>query len=456
MKRILPGNWSIALQITVAMLAAAIIPMFITAFQDLRLGLDSLERTEYENLQLLAGSTARRLEQLMNDVQSVVVMVANDARVVNFLSDPQNQDAGIRADEFLENVRLSNPEAYEFVYIMDHTAYVHISKTSQLSNIQGNSYPRRVYFQKAFLGSLYVDFYVGSTTGKLGLYFSAPIRKDGAVIGVAVVKISADAIYEIVEDIQAGQTGFAFLIDQDGLIVTHKVADWTYSSFGPLSAPLPGEPNPEYAAGQRYNLQGCTDPNDMSNCRINNLNIPELHKIVGLSTQGHTKYSTSLFDDGKEQIVGYAPMRHLDALQWQVVVNEPVDEFTADLNRLLRQTVINTVVVAVLVAVLAIGLAQYIANPIRQLTTAARALNQDDFEFALFRLKKASLKQNEIGELARVFVTMVKRMRDREKRLKARMTQQRMELKQAQRPTRSSRVISTSSQRTPRDDEYPE
>lgn len=449
MRRLLPGNWSIALQITLAMLAAAIIPMFITAFQDVRLGLESLEETEYENLQLLAESTASRLEQLMSDIQSVVVMVANDQRVETFLANPEDEQAKSLADEFLENVRLANPADYEFVYILDRTGYVHISKTSQLSNIQGNSYPYRVYFQKAIVGNLYVDFYVGSTTGKLGLYFSAPVQNEaGEYIGVAVIKISADAIYEIIGDIQAGETGFAFLLDQQGLIVTHPVDTWTYSSFGSLPNPPPHLPDPEHTAGQRYNLPGCTNPQDYSQCTVNNLNIPELHQIVGAPDLGYTKYTTPLFANGAEQIVGYAPMRHLDALQWQVVINEPVSEFTAPLDRLVRQTLINTVVVAVLVAVLAIGLAQYIANPIRQLTTAARALNQDDFEFALFRLKRAAQKRNEIGELARVFVTMVKRIRDREKRLKARMTQQRIELKQAQRPNRTSRVIS-SSQRPP-------
>ncbi len=73
-----PPAWSIAAKISTALVCAVVIPMSFTAYYNLRQSLDSVEAGEYRKLELLATSTASRLDQLIIDIQRVILQVSSD------------------------------------------------------------------------------------------------------------------------------------------------------------------------------------------------------------------------------------------------------------------------------------------------------------------------------------------------------------------------------------------
>lgn len=434
MKRLTPSNWSITLRLTIILLVASLIPMIVTATFNLVGSVNSLRKTEYNNLQLVADSTANRLDQLMSDVHSVVKLVAGDKATVAFLAAPPDERAALQTqtEVALDNVLYSNND-YQYVYLIDVDGTVPISRQVEgAPSIEGLSVDHRDYFQQGMAGESYIDILVGKTSGEMGLYFSTGVEnEEGDIIGVAAIKILGTAVWDIV-NIEVSETGYAFLIDQDGIIVSHKDPNLLYHSVDELPEEVAKR------AGQRFQLPGCKDPDDLSDCTVPNLDIEALGEIVRADAPSQTYYTE--VQAGTPRIVGYAPMEHLN-LEWVVAVNKSEAEFTAPLRALALQSGLSVVIVGLVVTGLAMVLARGIARPVRELTGAAEAIETDVTHFDPAPLEETAELESDIGRLARVFIRMAQEVKAREEHLKQQVMELRIEIDEVKKEKAVSQIV---------------
>lgn len=390
-----PSALPIAVKLSAVILVSALLPMSITATYNLRRSLTSVKTTEYRNLELLANVTASRLDQLISDTQRVVRLVSKDRDVVNFLLAPPKIRDTYRqeVEEILENVKSSNPD-YGNVFLLDRTG-LSIASTNRES--LNRRYNFRNYFQQAIQGKSYIsDILTGTTIKEPGLYFSMPvIAKNNQIIGVAIIKLEGQVIWEIVDSLQVGSNGYAFLVDEHGIIVAHPNKSLLYHTLVPFSS----EDIQKSGFANRFSSIGIFIPQSA--------NLPELAKVIlGAKKLGHTSYQFS--GEKSRQIVGFAPLKKKP---WVVVVNESEEEFAAPLNFLAQQTYLSVLAVGGMVIILALLLAKTIVKPIQELTAAAKYLEKGNFTQA--RVKVHST--DEIGILANTFNTMADGLRDRER-----------------------------------------
>lgn len=380
--------WSIKTKLSVALLSVALIPMGITTYYNLQQSLDKAAADEYRKLELAATSKAGQLDQLILGLQRVVVQVGTEKTVVEFLAAPTpGQQKALRPDlqRTLDNVFRSNPN-YDAVYLMDREGRCLAATAPAFT---GQNYASQDYFQQAMKGHPYVSsLQIDLTSERPGIYFSNPVRSDsGKILGVAVLKIKGEELWAIVNAPQKDSQVSAFLVDQHGVIISHPEKSLLYHSLVPLP---PG-------TSQR-GLYGSSP--------IESLNIPPLAKVmVNAQEPGHTSYDSPL--DQTRQIVGFAP---LDVEPWVLGVNK--SNFAAPLNYLILQNSLRVLVVGAITAILAMLLARNIARPIRALTKAAEALEEDTFE--PHTLAEVSRSRDDIGQLVRVFLQMAEALRVRE------------------------------------------
>ena len=417
---IYPPAWSIAAKISAALLMAAIAPMSFTAYYNLRQSLESVEASEYRKLELSATSTASRLDQLIIDIQRVAVQVSSDRNVVGFLASttPAEQRAKRPSmQSSLENVFRSNAD-YDAVYIIDKLGAC-VAATDPI--FVGENYAFREYFRESIQGRLYVSsILIGKTTKRPGLYFSSPVRSDrGEIVGVAVLKIMEKDIGEIVNRVQLDSASYAFLVDRQGVIISHPDKSLLYRSLAPLSP----ETQKQIATDKRYRF-----------AQIESLDLPELARVMmGAKEPSHTSYYSQL--DQTRQMVGFAP---LEVQPWVLGVNKPEAQFAAPLNRLIWQNGSSVLVVGGITAIIALLLARSIARPIRALTDAAQALEQGNFN--LQRLALVSRTQDDMGRLVRVFLHMAEEVRDREQKLKQQVIALRIEIDETKRDSHVAEI----------------
>jgi C4-dicarboxylate-specific signal transduction histidine kinase len=340
--------------------------------------------------------------------------------VVGFLASSKPAEQGaFRPDDvqqMLQNVFRSNPE-YDAVFLIDTEGRC-LAATDP--KFVGQKYAFREYFQQAIRGNSYISsILVGQTTRRPGMFFSHPVRSDtGEIVGVTVLKIKGEEIWALVNALQVGSQSYAFLVDQQGIIISHPNQSLLYHSL----VTLPPETLEQVVTDRRYGVE-----------QIKSVDIPELAAMVRAKEPGHTSYYSPL--EQTHQIVGFAP---LDIKPWVLGVNRPKAQFAAPLNRLIWQNGSSVLVVGGITAIIALLLARSIARPIRALTDAAQALEQGDFNPQ--GLAVVSRTHDDMGRLVRVFLNMAQEVRAREQKLKQQVINLRIEIDETKRVSQVAEI----------------
>lgn len=426
---------SIRARLALAFLLASLVPMSLTAYYILQGSLSSVQQSEYAKLQLLAESTAAQLDQLLVDNKYAVLQIAGNTTIIKLFDEDlrasqaelqalftqlQNTEAkdkaalaGGRLEELfganqryldasatLEKILVSNPD-YEYVYLLDGNGMPIIERRRDTEpTIIGLGLKDRAYFSEPYLnGKDYIDPLVGRNSKRLGFYFSSPIINEAnQPVGVVVIKMKGEAITDIVNTFTVGQRGYAFLVDQDGVIVSHPDANWRKKSFAPLDAET------SVRVGQRFVIDGCT----ATACEVPSLDIPALADAIKTQAFGQAiEYVLPVSQT--LQITSFHPTAQLG---WVVGINEPKDEFLAPVRRLQTQSIVIVLLVGVAVAIAALLLARGISGPIRTLARSAQRVEQGQ-SFAPQDLAGVVAKGDEVGHLAGVFSDMVVALRAR-------------------------------------------
>ena len=393
MRPLHPASWPVALKLSLAFLFTALVPMGLTAAYNLHEARESVRRTAHLNLELFAGTTAARLDQLVTDTRRTVAQVAADAEVGALLATPA-PDAPVRAsvERTLGTLVRSHPEVFS-VLLLDRTGRC-VSATNP-DNL-GRDYAFRDYFQEAVShGESISELLTGSTTSRPGVFFSQAVRDGaGGLVGVVVLKLEGESLMELVGELRLGQGGRSFLIDAYGVVLSHTERRFLFHSLTPLAPEVLRLP----VFDRRFSSVGL----DV----IPSLGLETLGRdMVGAKAPGHTRYT-----DGERGtlIVGFSPLK---TRPWTVGVEIPEREFSAPLAALARRTLVSVVGVGLVVTVLALLVARSIVRPLRALTGAARAVERG--EFTGVRLPVSS--EDELGTFTRTFNTMAAGLAERER-----------------------------------------
>ncbi|TDP72752.1 protein kinase domain-containing protein [Roseateles toxinivorans] len=384
-----PGAWPLAVKMAVAMVLTALLPMLITAYYNLNGSLAAVSTSELRNLEQLARSTAGRLAQLIGDSQKLARSLGTDGDFTAFLAHPEpaHRDA-IKSK--LERLVAANRDIH-LIMVMDAKGTALVSSDAELI---GRNFAFRQYFKSAMQGQSYVTgIVVGAVAGAAGMFYAEPIfDASKQVVGAVVLRIRASSFASILDEVQDEAKRVSMLIDGDGVLIYHPREDLLYRSLMPLSA----DTLAAIRADQRFRR------ND-----IGSLNLPELAAAIkSTQTMGHVDYQSAVTQ--RAEVAGFAPVPGHD---WTVVVSEAREEFEAPLQQLFTHLLISVALVGLLFLGLALLFARSIVRPIKQLTQAAQALKNGDFDAATVTVRR----RDEIGLLARTFNVMIDVLRQRER-----------------------------------------
>ncbi|MCF4965685.1 HAMP domain-containing protein [Nostoc sp. CMAA1605] len=389
--------------------------MSFTAYYNLRESLERIEAAEYRKLELLATNTASRLDQMLIDIQRLVIQVSGDLNVVEFLSAntvERQKTLSLKLQKTLNNIHDANPD-FDAAYILDDNGKC-VAATDPIFINQ--NYAFRQYYKSAIQGKSYISsILIGKTTKRPGLYFSAPVKSEtGKILGVVVLKIKGEGIWTIVNSLKPANQSYSFLIDQDGLIISHPDQSTLYKSIFPVSSDK---------AQQLLSNWGNILPS------INSLNIPELKAIVRAKDTGHTSYYSPI--EKQHMIVGFAPMK---VEPWVLGISQSREQFEAPLYHLILFNISSVIIVGGITTIVALWLSSRIARPIRALTAAAQALEKETFnQEAHHILVQTAHSQDDIGQLVRVYINMSETVRTRNQNLKMQVKELRIEIDETKR-----------------------
>jgi two-component system, LuxR family, sensor histidine kinase DctS len=149
--------------------------------------------------------------------------VAQHPDILSLLTGPGVPGRIQSANHYLEGVnRRAGSDA---LYVMDADGTtLAASNWNRPRSFVGESYGNRPYFIDARQGRSGRFYGIGKTTGEPGLFISAPVRQDGAVIGVVAVKVSMQQILEAWANVRDP----VLLSDERGIVFLGSEPSWMY------------------------------------------------------------------------------------------------------------------------------------------------------------------------------------------------------------------------------------
>ncbi len=232
----------------------------------------------------------------------------------------------------------------------------------------------RDYFKAAMAGKSNVGSPVLSkVTGNVVLPIAVPIYKDKKVIGVVAATIKADKLVDMVKLVKVGQTGYATIVDQNGVFVCH--------------------PDKEFILKKSIKDLGSS--------------------YDGIAEKVHNKEPgiTTVSDDGIDKIVAHSPISYTG---WSISVSVPQKEINQPLNKMLRNTILVSVFTLLALFALLWFISGKLTRPFAEMTGVTLRLSQGDLTQTIKSRDKSEVGvlANSLGEMNESLKQSFKRIAD--------------------------------------------
>ncbi len=429
-RRLLPvRDWPLSLKFATTVLVLAVIPLLLVAWVNARaVESQSLVR-ETGSLQRRAAAAARRLEERVGRLRASVELVAQNPTIVTAMrdhsgaaeaSDVARVEAARSWDgrhpeifELLTSLRRANPW-FSNVYLLD-AGGVCIATSERVTKPQmvGRPYDYRPYFQAAIeeRAPFVTDLLKNATSPGTGIFVSAPVFVDEAVAGVAVLKVDAAALHEVVADL-AHIGGSALLVDRFGVVVSDA---WTGTLRGvDDSRSLQFHP---FASVARFSTlfeqtrrYGTPDGEHYLDRVGQPLALEPLWNALQQRRSGAAEHAVPVAwgEAGIPTMVGYAPVIAGRAEPYgYVLLGEPAADFRGPLAQIAESALLRTGLVAFGVALLIALLIRRFSRQVVDLAVGARRLAAGE------RGASVTLdRRDELGMLAKSIQQLADHARD--------------------------------------------
>lgn len=216
-------NWLLA--------AAATLACLLVGLLGYRLLLDTYLAHERQLASQRLDAFALSLEATLNRHESLPGLLALEPSLAALLREPLNPQRIAAANAYLEAAQQGAAVAATYLIDADGLT-VAASNWRQPRSFVGHNYAFRPYFTDAIADGLGRFYGVGVTTGEPGYFIAAPVRDDGRVLGVVVLKVGLEAM----EQAMAGAGDTFLLADADGIVFLSSERHLRYRTLAPLPA----------------------------------------------------------------------------------------------------------------------------------------------------------------------------------------------------------------------------
>lgn len=228
------------------------------------------------------------------------------------------------------------------------------------ADLGANFDPReRPWYQEAVENKAitWTEAYIDTATNQTVITLTKPVYENTTLIGVMGIDISIQTLTELINKTKFGNTGFAFIVDQNGHILAHPDESKVTQDFSK-------------------------------------------EKVYQQMTHETGSFTGNL--DGKDRIFGYATN---PTTQWKLVGLLDSSEAESRSNASLLSILTTLAAILILAVVLSIFIAKSITKPLIQLNTTVQRMANGDLT-ATSDINRS----DEIGQLARNFDEMVLRL----------------------------------------------
>ncbi|MBI0327195.1 sensor histidine kinase [Burkholderia plantarii] len=211
----------LVLLVLVALLAAACALTWTITWQR---GVDDLRR----NAAARVDRTTSALKSTLDRYESLPYLLGGHPFVQDVLANPDSPGDVERANRYLDDLTRHAHATTTYLIAADGHC-VAASNWREPDSFVGMEYRFRPYFIDAMRGGVGRFFGIGTVSHDPGYYISQPVRREGRIVGVAVVKLN-------LEWFQGADASEPLVVaDDHGVIFLSSVPAWKYHTLKPLT-----------------------------------------------------------------------------------------------------------------------------------------------------------------------------------------------------------------------------
>ncbi len=308
-----------------------IIPLILTQLYLTIEMRNSLEEISLDNLENLAVLKGREIENLIESGKENIILLSHNPIL-------QSENYTIYEKLYQLKIVQNYHKIFDDLTLIDTQGHTVLSTTY---NYIGE-WETNLWYKKALNGSVVIsDATVILNPWKLVLiYFSPVFSNNGSIIGVLSGQIDFKKFWEILDNYTIGKTGFLYLIDSTGRILSHPNKDLIFAKV----------PYDQLMYTIKNNLSGTTS-------YINGDNI---NMVCGYSSILHNTYNDTRF--------------------WSVIAVQPFDEIFSSIIIIRNQITFFIILMGIILITAGVVFSHRTTKPIQQLTYATEKIANGDLK----------------------------------------------------------------------------
>jgi methyl-accepting chemotaxis protein len=322
---------------------------------------NALHNAVLDNIQQLTGSTAMMLQTWIKDRTLDLNSWRSEEIYAKAVKDNfVGKAARVTANEKMTRLK-TDYGYYEDISLADQSGLIIASSAEKI--IGKIKVADRDYFKAAMAGKTFVSQVAKSrNTGNAVFFIAAPVMEKSEITGVLTGVVSVSSFSsKFIDPIKVGNSGYAFLFDQTGVILAH----------------------PEKSNIMKLNM--------------NDLGFGK--KMIA--------QKTGLLNYTQEGIDKLSCFKTLEGLGWTIAVNAPQNEIFAGVKSIGHINLIVSVVVVLVAAFVIYLLTSSVVRPLNRVVAGLKDAAQGEGDLTK-RIEVAS--KDEVGELAHWFNTFVEKI----------------------------------------------
>jgi len=349
---------STRLLITLTLLSA--VPLVLVILFMRSVTIDSTREIIQNQNSLIARRLANEIKSYLDTPNIILNTIRNtkDIREMNPLFQ----------NSIINQILSDYHHVFKRIYVLDNSGRIVTSLPSQSSS--ENSVTRSVFEATAKDQRRYFTETIFDDAHKPFVIFSYPIIESGQLIGALAGEINIEKIWELVDEIKIGKTGYAFIINGSGQPIAHP------------------------------------DKNKV----IDEENLLRKNIVEEIKSQ---YFVSRIFDslDGKSMLGVFVYVGEFD---WIITIQQPADEYIGVPSAILYYEVLAFVILVIVIAVLISSLLERrITEPINSLISGVKRYAEGNLNFRI-----NVDRYEEIAVLAQEFNSMASSLEENQKKLR--------------------------------------
>ncbi|MFT9496239.1 methyl-accepting chemotaxis protein [Anaerosolibacter sp.] len=209
---------SLRVKLLVSFFLVITIPLGVLGFLSYQMSSNALQQTIEQQLHEATSQTSKAVIQTTDSVKKVLQILSHNQDVIQAAAG-QDEAINQAAYNYLNKEYKGNSDLLETLIVADINGRGILSNESPYMDMDLTD---RDYVKKAIQGTTAMSEVITSkVSGDLVVAIAEPLFLENKVVGVLIGSIKFDNISKHVGEIKIGESGYAYMVNRDALVVAH-------------------------------------------------------------------------------------------------------------------------------------------------------------------------------------------------------------------------------------------